>query len=646
MQAQRATASWDPMMIFTPHSGSKDIAKIFVYRKSDWKLVRTITAQGALNDLLGNRKELHPTVFAANPVEQFAAAHARHLDVGKHDLRAGALVIAGAPSLLGIVERFCAGGEQSNVRIEWTRFTYFEQTEVFMADAQPTIHDVERDIMGRPSERNTTNLDLKRMKMILDLLGDPQDSFRIIHITGTNGKGSTARMAEAICRAYGMRTGLYTSPHLEHVNERIAIDGQRLSDDDFVELWNQVKDFVALVDAKMDAEGAPRMSFFEVLTAMAIWKFADAPVDVAIVEVGMGGRWDATNVLDADAAVIGPIDMDHMAWLGDTVEQIAAEKVGIIKPRCTAVIGPQPHEDEVMPIIEQAAAENHATLVRDGVEAEVVARMPAVGGQMVTLRTPNGTYADVPLDKFGEHQAHNALAALCAAEVVIPVTGALDGDLVGEALSSVKIPGRIEQVRNSPTIIIDGGHNVNAAEALRAASEENYDFTQLVAVVAMMEDKQVEEYLGVLEPIVSEIIVTENSWKDRVMPAEQLADIARDVFGPERVTCIPDLPEAIQEAVNRVDAEDELGVGYGHGVLICGSFVTAGDARMLLKESIHPDLKLSKSERVHQPAVTPETRVDAAMEDAAEREYESDADTDFDVFDVNGILGADDDSAE
>ncbi len=288
-----------------------------------------------------------------------------------------------------------------------------------------------------------------------------------------------------------------------------------------------------------------------------------------------------------------------------------------------------------MPIIEQAAAENHATLIRDGVEAEVVARTPAVGGQMVTLRTPNGTYADVPLDKFGEHQAHNALAALCAAEVVIPVTGPLDGDLVGEALSSVKIPGRIEQVRNSPTIIIDGGHNVNAAEALRAAIEENYDFTQLV-----------EEYLGVLEPIVSEIIVTENAWKDRVMPAERLAEIAREVFGPERVTCIPDLPDAIQEAVNRVDAEDELGVGYGHGVLICGSFVTAGDARMLLKESVHPDLKLSKAERVHQPVVTPDARDVASVEDEAEREYESDADTDFDVFDVNGILGADDDTAE
>ena len=307
--------------------------------------------------------------------------------------------------------------------------------------------DVERDIMSRPSERNTTNLDLQRMKMILDIMGHPEQSFRVIHITGTNGKGSTARMAEAICRAYGMRTGLYTSPHLEHVNERIAIDGQQLSDDDFVDTWDQIKDLVAMVDMKMEELDKPKMSFFEVLTAMAIWKFADAPVDVAIVEVGMGGRWDATNVLDADAAIIGPIDMDHMAWLGNTVEQIASEKVGIIKPGCTAVIGRQPHEEAVMPIIEEAARQNHANLVRDGIEAEVVTRIPAVGGQVATLRTPNGTYAEVPIAKFGEHQAHNALAALCAAEVVIPVNGALDGDLVAEALSTVRIPGRIEQIR-------------------------------------------------------------------------------------------------------------------------------------------------------------------------------------------------------
>ena len=505
-----------------------------------------------------------------------------------------------------------------------------------------TIRDVERNIMSRPPEHNTTNMDLDRMTLILDLFGHPEESFRVIHVTGTNGKGSTARMAEAICRAYGMRTGLYTSPHLERINERIAIDGQELSDDDFIDIWDQVKDLVDLVDAKMSEQGKPRMSFFEVLTAMAIWKFADAPVDVAIVEVGMGGRLDATNVLNADAAVIGPVDMDHMMWLGDTVEKIAAEKAGIIKPGCTAIIGAQPHEEEVMPILEEAARRNHATLVRDGYEMEVVSRMPAVGGQVATLSTPLGTYTDVPIAKFGEHQAHNALAALAAAETVIPVSGALDGDLVGEALSGVKIPGRIEQVRTSPTIIIDGGHNVNAAESLRAAIEENYDFQQLVGVVAMMGDKQVEEYLGVLEPVLNKIVVTENSWRERVMPAEELEKVAVRVFGRDRVIREDSLPDAIQKAVDMVDVEDELGVGYGHGVLICGSFVTAGDARTLLKERMNADLAKPKAERVEPDLGTgpivrednaQKATSDSATDDAADRDFATDANPDFDLDD-------------
>lgn len=518
-----------------------------------------------------------------------------------------------------------------------------------------SIHEVEREIMRRPPEHNTTNLDLDRMNLMLDVLGHPEESFRVIHVTGTNGKGSTARMAEAICRAYGMRTGLYTSPHLERINERIAIDGQSLSDDDFVDTWDQVKDLVDLVDMKMERAGKPRMSFFEVLTAMAIWKFADAPVDVAVVEVGMGGAWDATNVLNADAAVIGPVDMDHMQWLGDTVEQIAAEKAGIIKPGCTAVIGPQPHEQAVMPILEEAAERNHARMLRDGYEMEVVSRAPAVGGQLVTLRTPLGEYAEIPVAKFGEHQAHNALAALAAAEAVIPVSGQLNADIVSEALGGVKVPGRIEQVRTSPTIIIDGGHNVNAAEALRAAIEENYDFTQLVGVIAMMGDKQVEEYLGVLEPLLSHVVVTENSWRERVMSAKDLEQVAVRVFGRDRVTCEPDLPDAIQTAVNMVDAEDELGVGYGHGVLICGSFVTAGDARTMLKEHALGDLARPKAERVNPADLTPE---DAAAADFggdgddggdgdgtagpaldADEDFATDAnpdfaDSDFDIFDV------------
>ena len=515
-----------------------------------------------------------------------------------------------------------------------------------------SIHEVEREIMRRPPEHNTTNLDLDRMNLMLDVLGHPEESFRVIHVTGTNGKGSTARMAEAICRAYGMRTGLYTSPHLERINERIAIDGQSLSDDDFVDTWDQVKDLVDLVDMKMEQAGKPRMSFFEVLTAMAIWKFADAQVDVAVVEVGMGGAWDATNVLNADAAVIGPVDMDHMQWLGDTVEQIAAEKAGIIKPGCTAVIGPQPHEQAVMPILEEAAERNHARMLRDGYEMEVVSRAPAVGGQLVTLRTPLGEYAEIPVAKFGEHQAHNALAALAAAEAVIPVSGQLNADIVSEALGGVKVPGRIEQVRTSPTIIIDGGHNVNAAEALRAAIEENYDFTQLVGVIAMMGDKQVEEYLGVLEPLLSHVVVTENSWRERVMSAKDLEQVAVRVFGRDRVTCEPDLPDAIQTAVNMVDAEDELGVGYGHGVLICGSFVTAGDARTMLKEHVLGDLARPKAERVNPADLTPEDAVAAESGDDgddgdktagpaldADEDFATDAnpdfaDSDFGIFDV------------
>ena len=474
-----------------------------------------------------------------------------------------------------------------------------------------SMRDVELDIMSRPPEHNTTNLDLDRMNLMLDILGHPEQSFRVIHITGTNGKGSTARMAEAICRAYGMRTGLYTSPHLEKINERIAIDGQQLSDDDFIDIWDQTKDLVVLVDAKMEEQGKPKMSFFEVLTAMAIWKFADTPVDVAIVEVGM---------------------------LGDTVEQIATEKAGIIKPNCTAIIGPQPHEEAVMPILAEAAERNHAMLVRDGYEMTASDRMAAVGGQVATLTTPNGTYEGVPIAKFGEHQAHNALAALAASEVVIPVNGPLDGDLVAEALSSVKIPGRIEQIRTSPTIILDGGHNVNAAEALRKAIEESYDFKQLVGVVAMMRDKQVEEYLGVLEPILSSVVVTENSWRERVMPADELEKIAVDVFGRDRVIKEANLPDAIQTAVNMVDAEDELGVGYGHGVLICGSFVTAGDARLMLEEHASPTMRQAMA--VHQPAVDPDDSdqpADKAEDEAADNLEDSVSPDDFDVFDVLGL---------
>lgn len=459
-----------------------------------------------------------------------------------------------------------------------------------------TMQQVYREIMERAPE-HAPQPSLERMRYVLDLLGNPERSFKTIHITGTNGKGSTARLSEALVRAYGLRTGLYTSPHLEKVNERIAIDGQQLSDERFIDVYEQVIDFINLTDKHSLENGGSRMSFFEVLTTMAIWAFADAPVDVAVIEVGMGGLWDATNVVDADAAIIGPVGMDHMQWLGDTVEKIATEKAGIIKPNSTAIIGPQEHESVEKILADAAQNTAGVTLLRDGEELEVTSRIPAVGGQMVTLHTPNGVYEDVPISLFGEHQSHNALAALAAAEVVLPVNGTLEGDLVAEAFGSVKVPGRIEVVRTSPTTIIDGGHNVQAVTALRKAIEESFDFRQLVGVVSMMADKQVEAVLGILEPLLSQIVVTQNSESNRVMPADDLEKIAISVFGSDRVIKEASMPDAIAKAVDLVDTEDELGVGYGHGILITGSFVTAGDARILLKETPNKDLLKKKSER-------------------------------------------------
>lgn len=462
--------------------------------------------------------------------------------------------------------------------------------------AAAALRKTYEEIMSRAPE-HSPQPSLERMAYVLDLLGHPEQSFKVVQVTGTNGKGSTSRLTEALIRAYGLRAGLYTSPHLEKVTERIAIDGQDISDERFVETYDEVKDFIALTDEHSLANGGERMSFFEVLTTMAIWAFADAPIDIAVMEVGMGGRWDATNVLDADAAIIGPVDKDHMQWLGDTVEKIAAEKAGIIKPGSTVIVGPQKKKSVEDIIADKAHGTEHTVLLRDGEELKVVSRMPAVGGQVATLRTPNGEYQEVPIKMFGEHQAHNALAALAACETVLPVNGALDGGLVAEAFGTVRIPGRIEVIRHSPAIILDGAHNPHAAEHLVDAINENFAFKELVGVVSMMADKQVETVLGDLEPLLSKIVVTQNSHTSRVMPAEDLAKIARDVFGEDRVYVEPLMPNALQKAVDLVDAGDETGLGYGYGVLVTGSFVTVGDARTLLKPRQNRDLLKPKAER-------------------------------------------------
>jgi dihydrofolate synthase/folylpolyglutamate synthase len=385
------------------------------------------------------------------------------------------------------------------------------------------------------------------------------------------------------------------------MRERICVDGEPLSAERFIELYEEISPYVELVDGQQPA----KMSFFEVLTGMMFAAFADAPVDVAVIEVGLGGRWDATNVADGTVAVITPIAMDHMQWLGDTIEAIATEKAGIIKPGATAVIALQPLPAAEI-LLEQAALVG-ATVAREGFEFGVISRGVAVGGQQLVLQGLRGTYGDVYLPLFGAHQASNAACALAAVEAFSGVSETaqnedgstitlgpglssegLNPDLVRAGLARASSPGRLDILRRSPTVIADAGHNPAGVAATVAALTESFSFDRIIGVVAVAEDKDVEGMLNELEPILSDIVVTTNS-SPRSMSADDLADLAGDVFGEDRVHVEPRLDDAIETAValaDEADADsDSAGGGPGLGataVLVTGSVVTAGDAQLLL----------------------------------------------------------------
>ncbi len=416
---------------------------------------------------------------------------------------------------------------------------------------------------------------LDRVAAVCELLGDPQRAYRVVHVTGTNGKTSTARMIERLVREHGLRTGRFTSPHLTRVTERIAVDGEPITDERFVEVWQDVAPYVHMVDVKEQAEGRPRLSFFEVFTVMAFAAFADAPVDVAVIEVGMGGRWDATNVADGEVAVITPVAYDHERWLGHTLVEIAGEKAGIVKDGATLVLSRQ--EEDAEGVILQAAAERGARVVREGVDTDVVERRVAVGGQLLTLRGTGGVYTEIFLPLHGEHQAHNALAALVATEALMAGGGALDGAVVEVAFADADSPGRLELVRSSPTILVDGAHNPSGAAALVEAVEEAFAFQRVVGVVGVMADKDPEGILAVLEPSLAEIVITRAS-NPRAMEIEDLAEVAVDVFGEDRVHVRERLDDAITLAADLAEAEVERGAA----VLVTGSIMLVADARVYL----------------------------------------------------------------
>jgi dihydrofolate synthase / folylpolyglutamate synthase len=441
-------------------------------------------------------------------------------------------------------------------------------------EARTAADEVYAAILSRAPEHDIDPT-LDRVRQVCELLGDPQKAYRVVHLTGTNGKTSTSRMVERLVREHGLRTGRFTSPHLTRVTERIAIDGEPISDERFVEVWQDVAPYVHLVDQRSAERGEPRLSFFEVFTVMAFAAFADAPVDVAIIEVGMGGAWDATNVADGDVAIITPISMDHERYLGETLVEIASEKSGIVKDGATLILARQ--EEDVEGVVLAAAAEHGARVVREDAEIAVVERSVAVGGQLLTLRGTGGTYTEIFLPLHGKFQAHNALLALAAVEALIAGGAALEPGIVEVGFADVDSPGRLEIVRTSPTIIVDGAHNPAGVEALVSSLDEAFAFQRVVGVVGVMADKDPEGILSVLEPVLDEIVVTAAS-NPRALEPDELGEIAVDVFGEDRVHVVERLDEAIDLAAGLAERDVERGAA----VLVTGSILLVAEARILV----------------------------------------------------------------
>ena len=412
---------------------------------------------------------------------------------------------------------------------------------------------------------------------LLGLLGDPQSGYPVVQLTGTNGKTSTARMVETLVRAVGLRTGRFTSPHLESMTERIVVDGEPLTDEQFVTAFNEIAPYLHLVDA----QHTHPLSFFETITGMAFAAFADAPVDVAVVEVGLGGTWDTTNVADAAVAVLTPVGVDHAKYLGSTPVEIARDKAGIIKAGATVVSAAQ--DDDVTEVIASRCAEVGATLVREGVEIGVTSRVPAVGGQMLSLQGLRAAYDDVFLPLYGAHQGQNAVLALAAVEAMLGGDDPLDADLVRDAFAEVTSPGRLEVIRRSPTIVLDAAHNPHGAEAVVDAIGDSFAFDPLIGVIGVMEDKDYEGLLSIFEPVLAHVVCTQNS-TPRSMSSRALAEVAIGIFGHDRVSHTPSLADAIDQAAALAEAGGVFGEAIGSGaVLVTGSVVTVGEARAMLR---------------------------------------------------------------
>ena len=412
---------------------------------------------------------------------------------------------------------------------------------------------------------------VERTRRVLELLGDPQSTYRVIHVTGTNGKTSTARIAESIVRAHGLRTGLFTSPHLERFTERVMIDGEPIDDALIADAWDEITPFVDLVDGELAATGDAPLTFFELLTVLAFVAFADAPVDVAVIEVGMGGSWDSTNTADGDVAVFAPIDLDHADNLGETVAEIATVKSGIIKPGAAAVSAEQ--APEALAVLQAAATARGASLAVEGDAFGLIAQSLAVGGQQISVRGIAGTYDELYLPLYGAHQGHNAALAIVAVESLIGgAAQALAPDVVADGLAQVTSPGRLQLVGVAPTVLVDSAHNPHGARALVAALGDSFDFDEWGIVLGAFGDKDIAGIVSTIVPAATHVFATAPD-SDRAADPDTLADLV-EAAGAQ-VTVHRDLAEAAEAAREWASASER------RAVVIAGSVVLAGEAVQL-----------------------------------------------------------------
>jgi dihydrofolate synthase/folylpolyglutamate synthase len=442
---------------------------------------------------------------------------------------------------------------------------------VSTSDDLARLHAIEVALEARwPETRIAPSLE--RISALVDALGSPQLAYPTIHVAGTNGKTTTARMIDALMGAAGLRTGRFTSPHLENLLERIAINSQPIEPKDFIFAYNDVALYLDFIDKKFEHP----ISFFEAMTALAFVAFSEYSVDIGIIEVGMGGEWDATNVVDAAVSVITPIGFDHMAYLGNTLTEIAHTKGGIIKAGSMVVLAHQ--ELEVAKELLRRAAEVGAEIAREGAEYSLESRAVAVGGQLITIKGMGGLYQDIFLPLHGEHQGANAATALAAVEAFFGGK-TLDPEAVHAGFAVVTSPGRCEIVFHDPTIILDAAHNPHGAKALAQTLETEFTFDSLIAIFGAFADKDVVGILTELERVIDTIIVTESS-SSRAMPTPTVEKIARQIFGADRVRAIDDLETAIDQAIadaRRLQSDGSV------GIVITGSVVTVGQARAILK---------------------------------------------------------------